>query len=50
MNKAIADGCMSFEAVRKKIGAGTGNCHAKRCREKIEKMIQDYRESTKIGA
>ena len=48
---AIREGSLTFEALRKKIGVGTGNCKAKRCRAKIEARIKDYKESieTKSG-
>ena len=41
----IQEGALTFEALRKKIGVGTGNCKAKRCRPNIEKRIKDYKES-----
>ena len=41
---AIQEGSLTFEALRKKIGVGTGNCKAKRCRSKIEERIKDYKE------
>jgi len=41
---AIQEGSMSFEALRKNIGVGTGNCKAKRCRAKIEERIKDYKD------
>ena len=44
---AIQEGSMTFEALRKNIGVGTGNCKAKRCRPKIEERIRDYKESIK---
>tara|TARA_Y100001936_G_scaffold226514_1_gene245960 strand:- start:48 stop:299 length:252 start_codon:yes stop_codon:yes gene_type:complete len=44
---AIQEGSMTFEALRKNIGVGTGNCKAKRCRAKIEERIRDYKESIK---
>ena len=45
---AIQEGSLSFEALRRKIGVGTGNCKAKRCRSKIEERVKDYkaRQST----
>jgi len=48
---AIKEGSLSFEALRKNIGVGTGNCKAKRCRPKIEERIKDFKESieTKSG-
>jgi len=42
---AIKDGSFTFEALRKKIGVGTGNCKAKRCRLNIEGRIKDYKAS-----
>jgi len=48
--QAIRDGCLSFEALRRKIGVGTGNCKAKRCRHNIEKRIQDYKKSQEADA
>ena len=41
----IQKGALTFETLRKKIGVGTGNCKAKRCRPNIEKRIKDYKES-----
>jgi len=49
INKAMSEGCLSFEALRRQLGTGTGNCKAKRCREKIEKMVKDYQESLRTG-
>jgi len=45
--QAIRDGCLSFEALRRKIGVGTGNCKAKRCRQNIEKRVQDHKKALK---
>jgi len=42
---AIQQGSLSFEALRRKIGVGTGNCKAKRCRTPIEKRVRDYKKS-----
>ena len=42
--KAMEDGSLSFEALRRTIRVGTGNCKAKRCRENIEKMISDFKK------
>ena len=36
---------MSFVALRRSIGTGTGNCKAKRCRAKIKQMVKDYKEN-----
>ena len=38
---AIKEGSLSFEALRKNIGVGTGNCKAKRCLNS-KKFIKDY--------
>jgi len=40
---AIQEGSLTFEALRKNIGVGTGNCKAKRCRAKIEERIKDHK-------
>ena len=40
---AIKEGSLTFEALRKKIGVGTGNCKAKRCRSNIENRIKDHK-------
>jgi bacterioferritin-associated ferredoxin len=42
---AIREGSMTFEALRRTIGVGTGNCKAKRCRSNIEARIQGYKDS-----
>jgi len=42
---AIQGGSLTFEALRKNIGVGTGNCKAKRCRAKIEERIKDHKDS-----
>ena len=42
---AIQEGTLTFEALRRKIGVGTGNCKAKRCRANIEKRIKDHKET-----
>ncbi|MBT3921259.1 MAG: (2Fe-2S)-binding protein [Nitrospina sp.] len=44
---AIRGGTLSFEALRRELGVGTGNCKAKRCRSKIEERICDYKSSLK---
>ena len=44
---AIREGSITFEALRKSIGVGTGNCKAKRCRSKIEERIQNYKDTIK---
>ena len=44
---AIRGGTLSFEALRRELGVGTGNCKAKRCRSKIEEKICDYKSSLK---
>jgi hypothetical protein len=40
----MEDGSLSFEALRRTIRVGTGNCKAKRCRENIEKMVFDFKK------
>ena len=47
--KAIADGALSFEALRRTIRVGTGNCKAKRCRANIETMINDFKKEQKVS-
>ncbi len=41
--KAIREGSLSFEALRRAIRVGTGNCKAKRCRPKIEAQLAVYK-------
>ena len=41
--KAIRGGALTFEALRKAISVGTGNCGAKRCRPKIEEQLIKYK-------
>ena len=43
--KAIREGRLSFESLRRAIRVGTGNCKAKRCRPKIEAQLKAYKES-----
>ncbi|HAK37425.1 MAG: (2Fe-2S)-binding protein [Nitrospinaceae bacterium] len=47
---AMGDGALSFEALRRKVRVGTGNCKAKRCREKIEAMVRDFKKNQKVSA
>lgn len=47
---AIREGSLTFEALRKELGVGTGNCKAKRCRPKIEEKIKDYKDNLKEDA
>jgi bacterioferritin-associated ferredoxin len=44
---AIRGGTLTFEALRRELGVGTGNCKAKRCRSKIEERICDHKASLK---
>ena len=46
---AIADGALSFEALRRKIRVGTGNCKAKRCRANIEEMVNEFKRDQKVS-
>lgn len=48
--KAMREGCLSFEALRRQIRVGTGQCGAKRCREKIEAKVKDYKAGLKTEA
>ncbi len=48
--KAMREGSLSFEALRRKIRVGTGQCGAKRCREKIEAKVKDYKAGLKTEA
>ena len=41
---AISNGALSFEALRRTIRVGTGNCKAKRCRANIEEMINEFKK------
>lgn len=45
--KAIREGSLSFTALRRKIGVGTGNCKAKRCRSKIETKVKEHKKNLK---
>ena len=45
---AIREGSLTFEALRRSIGVGTGNCKAKRCRSKIEERIKNHKDSLKV--
>lgn len=48
--KAIQDGALSFEALRRAIRVGTGNCKAKRCRPKIEDKLHAYKCALEVEA
>ena len=48
--KAIESGSLSFEALRRSIRVGTGNCKAKRCRENIERMVSEFKEDKGLSA
>lgn len=39
--KAIKEGADTFEKVQEATEAGTGFCHAGRCRKKIEELIEN---------
>ena len=47
--KAMEDGALSFEALRRTIRVGTGNCKAKRCRENIERMVSEFKEDQGVS-
>ena len=46
---AISDGALSFEALRRTIRVGTGNCKAKRCRANIEAMVNEFKKKQNIA-
>ncbi len=48
INKAIKEGALSFEALRRVIGTGTGNCKARRCRHKIVERVNDYKKTLQV--
>ncbi len=50
INQAIRDGAHSFEALRRILGTGTGNCKAKRCRQKIEQRVKAYKDEMNAKA
>jgi len=45
----MEDGALSFEALRRTIRVGTGNCKTKRCREKIERMVSEFKEDQGVS-
>ena len=47
--KAMEDGALSFEALRRTIRVGTGNCKAKRCRKNIERMVFEFKEDQGVS-
>ena len=47
---AISNGALSFEALRRTIRVGTGNCKAKRCRNNIEAMVNEFKNKQKASA
>ena len=47
IQKAIDGGVLSFEALRRAIRVGTGNCKAKRCRPKIEETLKQHKAELK---
>ena len=47
--KAMEGGALSFEALRRKIRVGTGNCKAKRCRVNIETMICEFKKNQEVS-
>ena len=47
--KAMEDGALSFEALRRTIRVGTGNCKAKRCRKNIERMVSEFKEDQGVS-
>ena len=47
---AIKNGALSFEALRRTVRVGTGNCKAKRCRANIEAMINEFKKEQKVSS
>ena len=47
--KAMENGFLSFEALRRSIRVGTGNCKAKRCRKNIERMVSEFKEGKDLS-
>ena len=41
----MREGALSFNALRRAISVGTGNCKAKRCRSNIEARLKDFKET-----
>jgi hypothetical protein len=41
----MREGALSFNALRRAISVGTGNCKAKRCRSNIETRLKDFKET-----
>ena len=42
---AMAEGALSFEALRGKLRTGTGYCKARRCRPKIQGLVTEYKKN-----
>jgi len=42
IKKAIQNGALTVEEVKKATGAGSGGCGGKRCTEKIEELLKEY--------
>ena len=49
IKNAMREGALSFEALRRTISVGTGNCKAKRCRPQIEKLVREHKERLPEG-
>ena len=47
--KAMEGGALSFEALRRTIRVGTGNCKAKRCRASIEGMVSEFKKDQEVS-
>ncbi|WDC84563.1 (2Fe-2S)-binding protein [Caloramator sp. mosi_1] len=45
IKKAIENGAKTLDDVIKVTGATTGPCKGRRCKDKIEKLIEEYNES-----
>jgi bacterioferritin-associated ferredoxin len=42
IKKAIAEGAVTIEEIKKMTGAGSGSCNGRRCTEKIQKLLDEF--------
>ena len=42
--KAIREGCITVEAVNKRLGSGSGDCKGERCQDKIRELVLELGE------
>jgi NAD(P)H-nitrite reductase large subunit len=45
IKKAILNGAVTVEEVRKATGAGSGSCGGRRCTPKIEQLLEEFKEA-----